>query len=364
MFTDFYFDSPHAGYLLLLLGIIIFFIKILDNYRKTSINTYISSTHQGLLLLPRSPLLQLIKNGLIGLTWIFACLALMGPKGNLQYQSVQGQPSSLPQRVPHEVILMPDTSASMGVADMPNGLTRLARAKEIMREIISQLDGQDVSLYAFTSELTPLVPATTDYIFTRLVINELELNEGDVGGTNFTNAIETLMKTVLTPPTTKLFTVILLSDGGDNQVEELKGTAREEAVKKIISIIPNAEELHLRLFTIGIGSEKGTTVPNVTWQGGNVTSKLEPELLKRLAQAERGEYLSASEMNSWDLLTPLFAKMNQDSRYETSKTTARQVVAAQESDMIFDLYFQIPLGLALLCLLLQRLIPDTVEQRL
>lgn len=365
MFRDLYFDNPKFAYLLLLLFLILYLMRSLTLYRKRQLELYASPPHWPLLIYPRSRRLTTAKNILWALVWVCGCFALMGPKGNLHYRSVEeAAVSAIPKRIPHDVIFVVDTSGSMGVADLPNGETRLNKAKELMREILNLLDGQNVSVYALTSELISLVPSTTDYLFTRLVIDQLHLNEGDIGGTNFTKSLETLKNKLFSTPSSKLRTIILLSDGGDNQVEQLEGEAKLQAIKKIASMIPNPEEHHLRLFTIGIGSENGGVVPNVTFNKKPVTSKLQADLLKELANVERGQYLEAENKNTGELLNLLFTKINQEPRYEENLSLNREVMTAKASDILYDLYFQLPLGLAFVFLILSTRLPDTLPRRL
>lgn len=365
MFRDLYFDNPKFAYLLLLLVLLIFLMRSLALYRQRQLELYAAPQHWNKLVYPRSRVLTYAKNISWAIVWVCACFALMGPKGNLHYLSVEEAAiSTVPKRIPHDVIFVVDTSGSMGTTDLPNGQSRLTKAKELMREILNQLDGQNVSLFSLTSELVPLVPSTTDYLFTRLVIDQLHLNESDIGGTNFTTSLEMLRDKIFSTPTSKLRTVILLSDGGDNQVEQLEGQAKLQAIQKIAATIPNPEQQHLRLYTIGIGSKSGGIVPNATFHNKPVTSKLQTELLKELAKDERGHYLETEDKNTGELLYLLMSKLNQDPRYEEHLSFNREVLTAKASDILYDLYYQIPLGLAFLFLLLAYRLPDTTPKQL
>ena len=85
---------------------------------------------------------------------------------------------------------MLDTSASMSVEDTRQKNTRLEVAKEIIDEMVQKLDGQNVALYSFTSALTPIVPLTLDYLFTRLMLQDVHLNYGEVAGTDLFESLE------------------------------------------------------------------------------------------------------------------------------------------------------------------------------
>jgi Ca-activated chloride channel homolog len=358
------FNFPQAGFLLLLLIPLIYGHFALKRYRQKQQNTYAPSTLLSRLLIPRSSILTHTK--FVGWTfiWILLCLALMEPFGNIRYSSLSSpSPSSSqplkPHYVPHEVIFLVDTSASMRVPDGPEGKSRLEEAKDIMEDMVRQLKGQTISLYAFTSELSAVVPPTVDYLFIRLSIKELHIDEGDVGGTNFAPVLISLQQQAFPTPSPKRYSIIMLTDGGDNQLEALKGEAQEKARQAILSAIPNPQQLHLRLFTVGLGSLKPQPIPNVTFEGKPVLSKLEPDILQQLAKQERGKTYMANDWTSWDLAHELIAQIGEDELVEEQgPQKERQVAAVNQEDTLVDLYYQIPLGLALLFYFLNFLLPD------
>ncbi len=294
------------------------------------------------------------------------CAALMDPLGNLHYLSTAGQPPSSQlhdfsrRYLPLEVVFLVDTSASMGVRDARQGASRLDQSKDIMEDTAALLKGELVSLYSFTSALSPLVPSTYDYLFTRLIIKSLTLNHGDVAGTGFETALKELKAKIFFAPVQKMYSLIILSDGGDEAIEKASGSAREEAVKKIIGILPDPAKFHFRTFTIGIGKEKPSLVPNVSFEGKPVYSKLEPEILKQLAAHSNGSYYAAEDWSSYSLAEELNRKILEEDGRQTEpvQSLERKVLAPKEEDVLYDLYYQIPLGLALVLLSAYLLIPE------
>ena len=350
MFFDFSFYFPWAIVFLFLLLPILGGQIALWRYRQAKISTYTSPTLFPFLLSPRSFSLTWMKN--IGwlLIWIFTCIALMGPFGNRRYPSLQAaSQDTLSPSLPHEVIFLVDISASMGVADAKDGKTRLEEAKELMQLILHSFQGQMVSLYAFTSILTPLVPATLDYLFVRLAVHDLHLDEGDIGGTQFRPVLHALEQDAFAMPSLKHYTVILLSDGGDTQLEPLKGEARKKEVKEILNAMSDPKKLHLHLHTIGIGSLQAHPIPHVTFDGKPVFSQLEPDILKQLATHYRGTYYQASQESSYQLAEQIVKEVKQEQVMDSADVQLeRQVVTAKQEEMLTDLYYQFPLGLALL----------------
>jgi Ca-activated chloride channel homolog len=361
MIGDLDYFFPQAGYLLFFLVFLWLGLWSLFLYRQRQLAKFASPRLLNQLLIPRSSWMFCFKTILMSLSWLFACLSLMGPYGNVRYASSQqpNKPSSdsnLPRRKIHDVIFLLDTSPSMGVRDTTEELSRLEKSKQIVEQILQRLRGQEASLYAFSSELIPLVPPTLDYIFTRLLLDDITISEGE---TNFKAALEGLKAEFFTVPSSRLYSLIILSDGEDREVQKLTGDAKQKAIAKLATIIPNPAEFHLRVFTIGIGSKQGGEVPNVRVQGRKVQSKLEPELLEALAQNGRGGYFEASQMPIWSLADTLFDQIQQDFPYYPDPAKqAREVLQTSPSNILYDLYFQWPLALSLLCLLAYLCLPD------
>lgn len=357
---DVYFAFPQAAYLFLFLIPMIGGMYALHRYRKRKMQLYADAFHLPLLMNPRSILITHFKNACLVMAWILIVLAFMNPKGNIKYapSAVATEDSTISKRKAHEVVLLVDTSASMGVSDGRNDETRLENAKDIAGELIGRLNGQTISLYAFTSALTRLVPPTYDYLFTRLVIKNLQINEGEIGGTNLKTILSDLKEKIFSQSLAKLYTFIIISDGGDNELEKLQGVARQQRINEIANIFSNAHEIQLRIFTVGTGSTLGGIVPNVTLNGQTVTSKLDADVLKQLALIGRGEYFGANDYDAWNLARQIGDKIDQDSPFDKSSDT-RVVIPPSPEEISSDRYYQLPLGLALLLLLIVFVLPDT-----
>lgn len=363
MFQDIYFDFPQAAYLLFLLVPLLFLAYLQFKYRQRKIAIYTPPQHLSQLVYPRSNFFSSIRIICFSLSLALAILSLMNPKGNLQYFTPQlPQASNQLKRKAQEVIFLIDTSASMSVSDARHQQTRLENAKEIADEVIGQLNGPTVSVYAFTSQLTSIVPSTSDYLFTRLMIKNLQINEGEVEGTNFKNALLALRDKIVSSPTSQIYTWIILSDGGDNQIEHLQGAARQQAIQEVSRFFSSLQQLDIKIFAVGIGSAEGGIVPNVTEEGKPVKSKLEGDILDQIAKLGNGEYILANSINSWSLSQRLVQHIEQEAQYE-EQTTDRVVAPPQQEERIYDLYYQYPLGLSILCLLTALLLPQVESRR-
>jgi Ca-activated chloride channel family protein len=343
-------------------------------YRKDLINLFASEKVINEILMPRSRYNFWAKVVSLCLVWIFATLALMEPRGNGHYPLSSGidagdktkrdAKEGIVKRKAHEVIFLVDASASMEVADTRTGQTRLEFAKEIVDEVISRLKGESVALYAFTSDTTKLSPPTMDYLFVRLMLRNIKINEGDLAGTNVVEAIEDMRDDYFTAITPKLKTLIVLTDGGDTNLEGLKGAEREKHIQSILNHLDKAEENQLRVFTIGMGTEQGKTVPGVEYEGKQVVSSLDENLLERISEAGRGRYYFSNDWTALDLAQDLASKIGEEEALlEEYKVKTDASAAKGEEDLIYDLYYQIPLGIGMILLSLSIFFPDTRHRK-
>ncbi len=327
------FGTPAAALLFILLPLISL-IWYWKGYRlKKLLNHWISSPLQSQLATTSSR-----HNNLTELfIWnIFAGLvifALMDPRGNPRYltkEKVVETPSN-------EVIFLIDASASMNATDTRTGQSRFEIGKEIAQQTIEQLQGSSVSLFAFTSQLTPLSPPTLDLLFVHMMLQQMQINEGDVSGTDLYTALNELIPTLSQRTTPK--TVVLISDG-ENTLPETKD-AITATLDKIIQLNTTVE-------VIGIGSSIGGVVPGVTYNGKPVVSIPDEQLLQQVAARGRGNYLKGSSSSSLALATELASAIRDGSH------GALISGAATQSEILYDHYRFYPLCAALVLLLIYR----------
>lgn len=358
--SDFFFKEPAAGYLLLLIPVFLLFFWGLYRFRQKTLNQFAETDILPLNLIPRSSSIYWSKCAAFAIAWSAATTALMQPQGNAHYPDEQHRksPQGRPQRrIAQEVILLIDCSGSMAIADSRNGMSRLDYAKDIADQLVSMLTGESVSLYAFTSELTPLSPSTMDYLYIRLMLRQMQINEGDVAGTNLIKALTELHQTILTMPLSRLKRLILISDGGDTALEIMPDQEKEKSISSLLDLFDDAKSLNLHIDSIGMGSHKGAPVPDVTYQGNPVYSSLQDELLRRLARRGEGNYLEANNMTTPEMAEHLAAALQQDAEH----APAEQIMNANSRNrtVVYDRYFQIPLAVALLFLIYVIAWPDT-----
>jgi Ca-activated chloride channel family protein len=189
-----------------------------------------------------------------------------------------------------EVIIALDVSNSMLAEDIQPD--RLTRAKQSLSHLIDNLDNDKIGLIVFAGDAYTQIPVTTDYISAKMFLSTINPDLVPKQGTAIGAAISLGIRS-FSPGEGKSKAMIIITDGENHEDEPV--TIAEEASKAGIII-----------HTIGIGSTEGVPVP-VTINGkkdylkdsdGNtVITKLDEEILKKIALSANGSYVRASNSN-------------------------------------------------------------------
>lgn len=363
-----YWDLASVAALLIITLPLLWGFIFLYRYRQEKLAAFADQLIIARVVENRLPTAFWTKTGLYCMVWLCAVVALMQPKGNERYVSsvqdgnIAGNQSAVHKAIlrkkMHEVIFLLDVSASMNIPDARGGKTREVVAKEIADNVISNLRGESVSFFAFTSATMQIVPSTMDYLFTRLMLRQVGINEAETTGTHIKQALETIRNQFFSLANSTTKTIILLTDGGDTYLEGAAPDKRKELIEEIIKPLADAEEKHVRVLVVGIGSQEGKKVPGITFNGHPVISALEVPLLRRLSIAGRGELIEANEMTPFQVSQLLSKAIARDETFVDSSIETS--IPDTAGDMrIYDFYFQIPLGIAIFALAGCLLIPDT-----
>lgn len=361
--ADLSLDAPHALWLLLFLLLFLIGFISLWRYRKkwsTTFNPQI--TH----LRPWG--LTIGQWMALSIAWIAAVFAFTQPKGNARYPEELVKTKSVYargeiQRPAQEILLFVDTSASMGVKDSRTGRSRLDAAIDIADQIAARVKGEELGLYAFTYDVTTLSPPTLDSLYVRLMLRDLHINEGDTAGTSLLNALKEFQKRYLQNPSVKDLTLVLLSDGGDNQIESVEGEAKQKLQEELLNTLKGNNASRLHVYTIGLGSQEGGTVPSIEYQGKPVTSRLDSTLLRMLASQGKGSYFAEQSQASVNIVKDLFEQI-EDVRSQQVNSKIAELPIPIGSTPTYDLYFQLPLALSLMLLSWALFAPETWRKML
>lgn len=251
---------------------------------------------------------------------------------NIKY----GERSKTVTREGVDIVFAIDVSKSMLAEDVaPN---RLARAKQLVRQIVDNLESDRIGIIAYAGSAFPQLPITTDYNAASLFLNNINTDMLSSQGTAISEAID-LSTTYYQDIDQKNRVLIILSDGEDHD------GSIEMALEK-------AKDEGIRIYTIGLGTEEGGLIPiknnngrllnyKKDNNGKNVITKRNAETLRQIAQDAGGAYIDGTVtqtvLNEMDIaLTGMDRK---------------QFEAQQIQDL--DDQYQWPAGIAFALLVLQ-----------
>ena len=217
---------------------------------------------------------QVQKAALLIIVVLFFIISLTRPKWGFHWEDIK--------RMGVDIVIALDVSKSMTAKDVePN---RLERAKREVMDLINMLEGDRIGLVAFAGTAFLQCPLTLDYGATQIFLDSIATDLIPIGGTAIGTAIRKSIE-AFDDKKRSSKAVILITDGEDHGSDPEK--AAEEAKKKGVKI-----------FTIGIGSEKGAPLPADSGGGfkkdrnGEVIfSKIDEVMLQKAALLTGGSYV-------------------------------------------------------------------------
>ncbi len=260
-----------------------------------------------------------------------------------------------------EVVFVIDVSSSMEVPDATEGKTRLIRAKEIVKSVTEALSGIYVSLVAFQSDAILQVPKTLDYFYFWISLDNLQSEETKDGGTNLINMKEFIENEYGKNNQKIRQSVVVLTDGEDTALMNKNLELTQSAKDKIVDSFGKVKVKEMTWQFVGIGSEKGGIVPDVTYDKKKVTSSLRKDLLLSIAHATNGIYLEDNSLSLFDMTNGILSnfapKLTLQGQpligYSTTKEVAQKILPEEVVDFTAEL-FLIALILLFLPLFIQQ----------
>ena len=272
-------DEKKYLYLLLILPLVVL-IFLFNLYWKRKKQREFGDLEMVKKLSPESSVFKpVLKVSVLILALLGLILGLVNPKIGTKMETVK--------REGIDIVFAVDVSKSMLAEDIaPN---RLDKSKQIVSQIINQLGSDRIGIVAYAGSAFPVLPITTDYSVAKMFLQSMNTDMVSSVGTSFNEAINLSSTYFDDKKTSKL--LIMISDGEDHN--EGADEAAEEANK-----------LGIKIITIGVGTEKGGTIPlkrNGIVEGFKkdnnnqvVITKLVPESLTAIAKATKGGYVNGN----------------------------------------------------------------------
>ena len=272
-----------------------------SNWKKKTQATFASSKILDALSPNRSRFKPFLK--LVLLTLGFSCLviALINPKIGTQLETVK--------REGVDIVFAIDVSKSMLAEDIaPN---RLEKAKRLVSALLNDLASDRVGIIAYAAQAVPQLPITTDYGAAKMFLQALNTDMLSSQGTAIDAAID-LSSTYFDDEEQTNRVVFILSDGEDHAED---GT---------IDAAQRANALGIKIYGLGVGTEKGAPIPikrngiveSYKKDENNevVITQRNPQVLTSIAESTNASYLDGN--NTQAVLDFVREELNQMEKKE------------------------------------------------
>ena len=189
-----------------------------------------------------------------------------------------------------DIVICVDLSKSMDAFDVQP--SRLEKVKFELKKVVAAFNSDRIGIVIFSSEAFMQCPLTYDQNALNLFIETMNTNLVPASGTDFGPPLRMALKKLEEDDKNgsaeaKSKVIVLISDGEDF------GEETKEVSKEI-------EKQDIKLFTLGVGTEKGGNIYNgnalkTNRQGLIVLTKLNPDGLIALANETGGQYFEINE---------------------------------------------------------------------
>ena len=191
-----------------------------------------------------------------------------------------------------DLYLAVDVSNSMNAEDIVP--SRMERSKQAINKLINDMRGDRVGVIVFADKAFVQLPITTDYSAAKMFLSTVNTSLVASQGTAIAEAINLALKSF--PDETHSRAIVIISDGEDHENDAAIKAAQEAAKQGV------------HIYTIGMGLADGAPIPEYNQYGhqtgyrkdknGNtIITRLDEQMLQKIAVAGNGIYVRASNSN-------------------------------------------------------------------
>jgi len=340
------FIYPHVLWLLLLIVPVLMAWSFSSAARERRLSRFVVRENWALLSNNSSARARFHKGLLIVLALTFSVVAAARPYWGTREREVRQRGVN--------ILFAVDVSNSMRARDIgtQGGFlggrdevpSRLAHARQLVRQVLLGLPGQRAGLMPFAGEAFLQTPLTTDYGLLQDMVRALNFDVIGTPGSNFPALLDEAIRSFENSGEgTRV--LVLLSDGEDHS------QAMADAAKR-------AAEQNIRIFAMGIGTTEGAPITmedgsfKETREGTKVLTRLNPDALQTLAEETGGHAYIAGTGGRLDP-APLIADLQRLEKGEFG----------EELRVVREERYQWPLALALLCLAAEMMLRERRNDR-
>ena len=321
----FRFEHPEFLWAFGAIPILIGFFITMIQMRKRAVKRF---GEEGLLLrlMPEfSQRKHTVKFIILMVSVLFLIIAWANPQWGTKKQKVKRQSV--------DVFLALDVSKSMLAEDIaPN---RMERAKKFVSTLTDAIKGNRIGTIVFAGNAYLQMPLTTDYSAVSLFAKSANTSMVPTQGTAIGEAIQLVIKSFERDDKHQK-AMIIITDGEDHEDEAIK-LANEAGSDGIV------------IYTIGVGTAAGATIPvvhNATGvvspkldvNGDVVQSKLNEEMLRDIAKEANGNYFNLKNNNDRKIIAEVADRINKLEKREFEQRVFEE----------YQSYFQYFLAIGLL----------------
>ena len=262
--------------LIVCLGIIVLFIRF-DRRREADLMKLIHPRFRQRLTEGFSPWRRNLKRGLWVLAVLLLFVAVARPQMGYEWREVK--------RKGIDIVFAVDTSRSMLAEDLTP--SRLERARLGIIDFVGRLEGDRVGLIPFAGSAFALCPLTLDYQAFRESLDALDTDLIPRQGTDLASAIKEAER--------------LFDENGNNHRVLVMLTDGEDLQGDVIDAAKAAAKKGMAIYTVGVGSPEGATIPLVLGNGRKdfvrdesgkvVKTTLDEATLEKIAEVTNGLYV-------------------------------------------------------------------------
>lgn len=276
--------------------------------------------------------ISIIKILLLTLGSVLVVISLLSPQKEIEDEEIEVKGMN--------IYVLIDTSRSMLTEDVyPN---RLEAGKRVLTNLIQSLKGDRVGFIPFSDSAYIQMPLTDDYNITQNYINAIDTTLISGGGTELYQALELAEKSFKEIGSENK-TVIVISDGGDFD-------------KKSLDFV---KENRIDVYSIGVGTKEGNVIPEYLNGvkrgfikdeiGSAVISKLNSDFLQKISNENNGKYYEVNNLvdTSKNFVNDTMNLERKNQRNEKTKN--------------YEKYFQYPLALGILFILIGYLLKEVIK---
>lgn len=235
----------------------------------------------------------------------FLVISLTNPKMGTKLETVKRQGV--------DIVFALDVSKSMLAEDIAP--SRLDKSKQIITRIIEKLGSDRIGIIIYAGNSYPLLPITTDHAAAKMFLQNADPDMVSSQGTAINDAIGRGMTYFDNDEQTNRF-LFIVSDGEDHE-------------ESATSLAKDAVAQGIKIYTIGVGTEKGGPIPIkengtvISYKKDNkgevVITKMNPSMLQTIADEGSGKYINGNKtQETIDIVEDLLVKAEK-SEFETKQ---------------------------------------------